>query len=84
MILHRQFPFQLSNRTEPVPLHYFVCVRLIPFRPLLSTPPYPSPCVSRVLLQQQPSALQKGFVVSAFSNSLPHCKIKVIRQPSRP
>ena len=80
------FPAIEQNRICAIAIS--VCVCLIPFRPLLSQPyppPYPSPCVSRIFLQQQPSALQKGVVfVSFFSNSLPHCKIKVIRQPSRP
>jgi hypothetical protein len=70
------FPAIEQNRTCAIALSDCVC--LIPFQPLLSFPylhPYHSPCVSRIFLQQQPSALQKEVVfVSFFSNSLPHCK----------
>ena len=74
MILQHQFPFQLSNRTCVTALS--VCLHVSDPISTASPPlhPYPSPCVPRILLQQQPSALQKVVVLSAFSNSLPHCK----------
>jgi hypothetical protein len=82
MILQHRFPFQLSNRTCAAAIS--VCLHVSdPISAVTVPPPLPLPlCISHFASTTTLRAAEKGVGLSAFSNSLPHCKNQGIRQPS--